>query len=226
MSFYSQVADEQGVFKDNDLQVKLVPVQTSAQALSAMLSGSLDLAPGTPDPFVLAKAKGSDLRAVAATTQETVFQIIAGSKHVDAGGDLKARTEALKGKSVAVYGRGNASDRFVDFLFDAVDITGEPVYVIAGASKTVAAFLAGKVDFASDTVQVANLLEAAGKGGTYINCATDGYPTGYEGDKQMYWTTGKFADANPEALRRFIKAMDDTQEWVQDAANEERSSPT
>lgn len=221
VSFYPQVADKEGIFKENKLDVSLIPIASSPQALSAMLAGSLDLSPSTPDGFLLAKAKGADAVAVSANTQEPVFQIVASSKFVDAGGDLKAKVEALKGNPVAVYGRGGTSDRFVDFLFDSQSVTAEPDFVIAGAAKTVSAFLAGKVDIASDTVQIANLLEAAGKGSTFIDCAVDKCPPGSEGDKQFYFTTAKFANEHPETIERFNAAMEDTNVWVHDPQNKE-----
>ncbi|WP_406385141.1 ABC transporter substrate-binding protein [Streptomyces sp. NBC_01618] len=221
VSFYPQVADKEGIFKDNKLDVKLVPVASSPQALSAMLAGSLDLAPGTSDSFLLAKAKGTDAVAVAANTAQPVFQIVASSKYVAAGGDLQTKAETLTGKPIAVYGRGGTSDRFVNFLFESNKIASQPDYVIAGAAKTTSAFLADKVEFASDTVQIANLLEAAGKGGTYINCAVDKCAPGSEGDKQLYWTTAEFAEKNPDTVKRFIAAMDETNKWVHDPANKD-----
>lgn len=219
VSFYPQLADKHGIFSKHKLDVSLIAVRTAPQALAAMLAGSLDLAPNTPDGYVLAKAKGIDVIAVAANTQQPVFQILASSKYVDAGGALKTKVAAMVGHSVAVYGRGGTSDRFVNFLFKTNQIPSEPEFVIAGAAKTVAAFLAGKVDFASDTVQIADLLEAAGKGGTYINCAVDKCAPGSGGDKQLYWTTAKFANEHAETVKRFVAAMDDTNQWVHDPAN-------
>ena len=220
VSFYPQVASEKGIFKKNNLDVSLVPVATATEAVSAMQAGSLDLAPSTSDNFVVAKSKGVDAVAVAANTQESVFQVVASSKYVAAGGSVDAKVKAMAGSPIAVYGRGGGSDRSIDLLFKSAAISAQPDFVIAGGAKTISAFEAGKVDFASDTVQIADLLQAAGQGGTYINCAVDNCGAGQADlSKQLYWTTAKFAAAQPETVKRFITAMDDTAEWVHDPQN-------
>jgi ABC-type nitrate/sulfonate/bicarbonate transport system substrate-binding protein len=89
-TYYPQLAQELGYFKQEGLNVKIVETQSPANTIQALIGGSLDLYLGGPEALPAA-AKGADVRFIAAGSNRSIWDIVA-TKDVHALGDLKGKT--------------------------------------------------------------------------------------------------------------------------------------
>jgi ABC-type nitrate/sulfonate/bicarbonate transport system substrate-binding protein len=84
------IAQTKGFFAAQKLNVTTLVTQNSANDTAAVLSGSLLVSSGTPDGFLLALAKGQQVRAVFALRNAPAYSLIVG-KNINSWADLKGQ---------------------------------------------------------------------------------------------------------------------------------------
>jgi NitT/TauT family transport system substrate-binding protein len=203
------VADQQGFFSKNGLDVKLTATQNSA-ALIPSIGKQFDLITVTPPSLLQAAAQGLKPILVSAedvensTGQRNSF--IIGGKGVASIADLKGKTIGVPSLS------GNLYEGMVIKL-DA-----------AGLKKTDVKFL--QVPFAdmagglkTGTIQAAVTIfpfngQLLGQGGTDLGNPTDLTGSGAEALSAGWVATAAWASANKATIDAFNKAQDDALAWM------------
>ncbi|MFF5288709.1 ABC transporter substrate-binding protein [Paractinoplanes globisporus] len=203
------VADQQGFFKKNGLDVKLTATQNSA-ALIPSIGKQFDLITVTPPSLLQAAAQGLKPILVAAEDVENSTDkrnsYVIGAKGVNSVADLKGKTIGVPSLS------GNLYEGAV-ILLDK-----------AGLKKTDVKFL--QVPFAdmagglkTGTIQAAVTIfpfngQLLGQGGVDLGNPTDVSGNGGDALSAGWVATADWANSNKATIDAFNKAQDEALEWM------------
>src|SRR5262252_8014201 len=154
------IAERQGYFKAEGLDVELLDFPGGAKALQALLGGSVDIVSGAYEHTISQQAKGQNIEAL--FLQGKYAGIVLGMSKVKAT-QYKSPKD-LKGMKIGVTAPGSSTNMFVNILLakdglkpDAVSIIG--VGATAGA---VAIMKRGEIDAISNLDPVITMLESGG----------------------------------------------------------------
>ena len=154
------IAERQGYFKAEGLDVEVLDFPGGAKALQALIGGSVDVVSGAYEHTISQQAKGQNIEAL--FLQGKYAGIVLGMSKVKAP-QYKSPKD-LKGMKIGVTAPGSSTNMFVNILLakdglkpDAVSIIG----VGAGAGA-VAIMKRGEIDAISNLDPVISMLEAAG----------------------------------------------------------------
>jgi NitT/TauT family transport system substrate-binding protein len=154
------IAERQGYFKTEGLDVEILDFPGGARALQALLGGSVDVVSGAYEHTISQQAKGQDIEAL--VLQGKYAGIVLGMSKAKAA-SYKTPGD-LKGMKIGVTAPGSSTNMFVNILLaktalkpDAVSIIG--VGATAGA---VAIMKRGDIDAIANLDPVIAQLEAGG----------------------------------------------------------------
>lgn len=151
------VAQDQGFFDDQGIEVNIEPVNGSAAVLQAIMSGQADF--GTPGavPLIHTVAEGGDVIHIANTMPSGSFSIIS------LAGQGIENAEDLRGKTIGVSTADGGEVSFVHALMAEVGLQeGDYEILVAGeGGQAIAGFERGDIDaFAAAPDGVATLSTA------------------------------------------------------------------
>lgn len=134
------VAQEQGIFRKNGLDVKLVELKGDVLILRALLAGDLDVATVGSYVVINAVQKGADVRAFVTPVPEQPHMLVATTSIRD--------WKDLVGKNFAVSEPGAISQTFPKVILTQLGVDPEKVnwLAIGGNSARQKALVAGQVD--------------------------------------------------------------------------------
>jgi len=154
------IAEQNGYFKAEGLDVEILDFPGGARALQALLGGSVDVVSGAYEHTITQQAKGQSIEAL--FLQGRYSAIVLGMSKAKAAA-YKSPAD-LKGMKIGVTAPGSSTNMFVNVLLakaglkpDAVSIIG--VGATAGA---VAIMQRGEIDAMSNLDPVISQLEAGG----------------------------------------------------------------
>jgi len=154
------IAERQGYFKAEGLDVEVLDFPGGAKALQALLGGSVDVVSGAYEHTISQQAKGQNIEAL--ILEGKYAAIILGMSKAKAAQYRSPKD--LKGMKIGVTAPGSSTNMFVNILLakdglkpDAVSIIG--VGATAGA---VAIMKRGEIDAISNLDPVISMLEASG----------------------------------------------------------------
>jgi NitT/TauT family transport system substrate-binding protein len=154
------IAEKQGYFKAEGLDVEVLDFPGGAKALQALLGGSVDVVSGAYEHTISQQAKGQNIEAL--ILQGKYAGIVLGMNKAKAA-QYKSPKD-LKGMKIGVTAPGSSTNMFVNILLakdglkpDSVSIIG--VGATAGA---VAIMKRGEIDAISNLDPVVTMLEASG----------------------------------------------------------------
>ncbi|WP_305094316.1 ABC transporter substrate-binding protein [Prescottella sp. R16] len=224
-SYLTEVAQEQGIFEANGLEVDLVPIQAGPQQTSALLGGSLDIA-DLPAPTMVPLMKSGDGQIVALTGGAHVNYSMVIHPGMAQGMDVGNPDAALaiKGKTVAVTVPGGTIDYFAQIAAREAGLDTKDYSTVGAGSvpAILAGFKEGRFDAAVLFPEVAHLAGEEGKDYTVLTSAsaTSSSTDLYKGMLQS--VTGARADwvkSNPDAVTAFCTSIGEAHDWVQDPQN-------
>lgn len=144
-----QIAMKEGFFKQQGLDVTLVPLQASTQAIPMMLHGTVDITSGNYTSFISADASGAaQLRIVAAGSNCTsnTLVVLAMPKSKITG------PASLAGKSIAVNINPDIQTLTINAILKANNVNPKSVhYVPIPFADMGPALAAGRVDAIAET---------------------------------------------------------------------------
>ncbi len=135
------LAEEQGFFDEEGIDVDLTLVEVSADRITAMKAGRLDASATTVDTWTLFAAQGAELVQVLATDESAGGDGIVAKKEIATIADLRGKTVAFQSASTSQFFLAYALDQNGLTLDDV-----EPLDMSSGDAG--AAFVAGQVDAA------------------------------------------------------------------------------
>ncbi|SER28283.1 ABC transporter substrate-binding protein [Arthrobacter sp. OV608] len=213
-----KVAQDQGFFKDNGLEVTANDGANGPAMLAALAAGQVDVA-GIP-MFVGTQALVSGVKAKA------VVGLIGGGGTTLFVSDRVAESDApypesakvLEGRTAAIAAPGGFTDR----LFKRyVDGAGGPMKyeTIPGIPPQIAAMKAGKVDVVHFDLVGAYAAAKQGLGRVLWDFQTTGPEDLIGASTSEAWMSDKFLEEKPEKAKAFARSIAQASAWIKDPAN-------
>jgi NitT/TauT family transport system substrate-binding protein len=205
------IADKNGYFDAANLKIDLVFSQSNASVIQQLAAGSYSVAPsaGMVDP-IRAIDKGAPVALVRIVIQAPPYALLA--RH-----EIK-KIEDLKGKTISIGGAKDITRIFTERMLEPHGLkSGDYDYVFAGAtSARFSALNSGAVDAALLTVPFNFYAESAG----FTNL---GFTFDYLPDMPFAGmaVNRTWAEANSDALKRFLAAYTRGVAWFYDPTNRE-----
>jgi NitT/TauT family transport system substrate-binding protein len=120
------IAQEKGYFAEEGLEVKVLPTEGGSFVVQQIVAGKVKFGIASPEPFMIAAAKGLPVKALMETDRGTVF--------IAAPADSDVKTlEDLRGKKLGIAGPGSGEVPFVKLVLDKTGLTDSVDLLPVGA---------------------------------------------------------------------------------------------
>ena len=212
------IAETQGFFKAEGLDVTIVDFAGGSKALQAVVGGSADVVSGAFEHTLIMQPKGIRLRAFA--LQGRAPQIVLGINPKTMPG-FKTVAD-LKGKKIGVTAPGSSTQVLANFVLAKAGLKPADVSIIGvgAGSGAVAAMRAGQVDAISNLDPVITLLQRSGD----LKIVSDTRIVA-EADKAFggpmpagcLYAPQAFIDKNPATVQAIANAIVKADKWIQAA---------
>ena len=212
------IAETQGFFKDEGLDLTIADFAGGSRALQAMIGGSADVVSGAFEHTINMQVKGQHLRAF--VLQGRAPQIVLGvnPKTMPA---FKSVAD-LKGKKLGVTAPGSSTHVLANFVLAKGGLKPGDVAIIGvGAGNgAVAAMRSGQIDAISNLDPVITLLERSGDlkivSDTRVVAEADKVFGGPMPAACLY-ARQAFVDKNPATVQALANAIVRADKWIQRA---------
>jgi NitT/TauT family transport system substrate-binding protein len=215
-----EVAAEKGFFKDAGIDARTVTVAHGPAAVTALASGSVDVATNAPEVFLALAGKGQSIKLIAGQTRQ--LGVLAARPGLDVPAAFPDSVKALKGKKVGVTALSSATQYLTITMLNAAGLTAGDVEFVAVGAGAPQALSARHVDAAfvsGPQVETSHMLGAR----TMIDLrSTSNCPAqlGICGISQVgMWAMGDWVAKNGEAVARIRKAIARADAFLHDPAN-------
>jgi len=221
------VADAEGLFHQHCLDVKFIPLVGGPPAISALVSGALDLANQAPDVNMRPRSKGVDVRMIANMYAGHWSALMAGNQavlpHVKDG--YPAIMQDLVGKKIGVTVLGGTTEAYMRSAFEGAGLNGSSATYVAigGLATAVPALEHGVVDAEMLGGAGPEIAEAMGVGKIALDYRIRG--VGPKSVQALWGATlgwhayGPFIDQNPDAIASFTAANNEAISFIKDPKN-------
>jgi NitT/TauT family transport system substrate-binding protein len=215
-----QVAETQGFFKKQGLDVTITPTQELPAAVAA-LGKQFDVTLGSIPILVSAAARGIPVQAI------STIQDIDGTHPNNVLVTKEATTDLsqLKGKKVGVISTAGISSLSLLYLAKKAGVDPKQIRVTAAPLPTMADQVkAGRLDAAISAIPFFTGLDglAVGKEDLTWTAVKDLGGTAPTAPAGMMITTKKWATDNPKAVAGYRKAISEAVTWIQQNNNQAR----
>lgn len=227
-SWLTQVADTQGFFKKNGINIKLLSVNTGPQATAALASGSANTILTAPDALGVLIEKGQDLSAITAGGYPNLYDLMVSNK-LNTPTGFPAAIKALKGKKIGVTALGSGAQFMLEALVQAAGMPVDSVtYVPTGAVTTALASLkSGQIDGLMAYPPGIILAKSQGIGRSVLdlrkpNPDFNAYPTLKNIVGAPYFVVGvktSWVNSNPSTVKAYQLSMNQADCWIHDPNN-------
>jgi NitT/TauT family transport system substrate-binding protein len=212
------IAEQQGYFKAEGLDVSIADFAGGSQALRAVVGGSADVVSGAFEHTVNMQAKGQRLRAF--VLQGRAPQIVLGVNPRTMPG-FKTVAD-LKGRKIGVTAPGSSTNVMANYVLAKAGLKPSDVsFIGVGASQgAVAAMRSGQIDAISNLDPMITLLQRSGDlkivSDTRIVAEADRVFGGPMPAGCLYTMQG-FIDKHPATVQALANAMVRAAKWIQAA---------
>ena len=198
------IADSQGYFSDNGLDVKIQDdYETGIAPIRDVIGGKVDIASGAEFVLVSVSFDNKNLKAISTIDLADAIELVARKDHgITRPTDLRGKTIAIPKNTQAEFFLGRFLT-FNDLSLDDVQIVG------MSPSELVEALVAGTIDAAM--IWEPNIYEISNRLGNSLVT----FP-GQSGQDFYFLmvTTNEVITARPEAIERFLNALVEAENFV------------
>ncbi len=197
------VAQEKGFFKDQGLDVNVVPTGGDEKTFAALLSGSAQFGVADPTFTAISGEKGQPGRVVASVVSGVPFWAVAKSNVQDI-----SKAADLKNYSVATYPAPSTAYTLQKKMFQSANLKPNIKETVYGS--LLAALDAKKVDIALELEPNASI--AVKNGDKIVYSLAQYYP-----EFAMTGLTAlpTFIDQNPETVQKVVNALQKAMDYIQ-----------
>jgi NitT/TauT family transport system substrate-binding protein len=216
------IAETQGYFKAEGLEVTIADFAGGSRALQALVGGSADVTSGAFEHTINMQVKGQRLRAF--VLQGRAPQIVLGYNPKTMP-NFKSVAD-LKGKKLGVTAPGSSTNVLANFVLGKVGLKPSDVSIIGvgAGSGAVAAMRSGQIDAISNLDPVITLLSRSGD----LKIITDTRVVA-EADRIFggpmpagcLYTLQSFLDKHPMTSQALANALVRADHWIQNAGARE-----
>ena len=195
--FPAYVADTQGYFEEEGLEVTIQGLNGSGAVLQAMAAGQAEIGSPGAAPTILANASGQDVRYIANTAPGGLFQLVVpeSSGITDASG--------LAGATIGIATADGNEKNIAAAILAAAGVTDFDTLVVGEGATALAGFERGDIDAYAASLDTVAYIEAGGLPLTNVTGTSTAYLFG-----NGLAATGAFIDENPEVVAAFLRAME------------------
>ncbi len=216
------IAERQGYFKEQGLEVEIPDFAGGAKALQALVGGSADMVSGAFEHTINMQAKKQPIRAVVLQASYSSIVLLMPK---DKAARYKSAKD-LKGLKIGVTAPGSSTNMFVNNLLAKDGLKPNDVSIVGvGASAgAVAAMEKGEIDAISNLDPVISQLESTGKFVAVADSRTEqGMKDIYGGDylASCIYATDEFVRKNPNTTQAVVNAMVKANRWIAKATPEQ-----
>jgi NitT/TauT family transport system substrate-binding protein len=216
------IAERQGYFKDEGLEVEIPDFAGGAKALQALVGGSADMVSGAFEHTINMQAKKQPIRAV--VLQASYSSIVLVMPREKAA-KYKSPKD-LKGLKIGVTAPGSSTNMFVNNLLakDGLKPNDVAIVGVGASSGAVAAMEKGELDGMSNLDPVITQLESTGKFVAVADSRTEkGMKDIYGGDylASCIYANEDFVKKNPNTTQAVVNAMVRASRWIARATPEQ-----
>ena len=209
------VAERQGYFKDEGLEVEIPDFPGGARALQALVGGSADMVSGAYEHTINMAAKKQPIKAVVLQAKYSSIVLLLPK-------DKAARYKGgkdLKGLKIGVTAPGSSTNMFVNNLLakDGLKPTDVSIVGVGTGAGAFAAMDKGEIDAISNLDPVITQLESTGKFVPVADSRTEkGMNDIYGGDyhASVIYITDEFIKKNPNTVQAVVNAMVRANRWI------------
>lgn len=221
LSIEEFVAQKEGFFQKNHLNVKMINIASSAGALSAIAGGSVDVISASPEAVLSAIQKGLPLKLISGSSTIIWQLIVKGNNNPT---NYPESVMALKGKTLGVTALGSSGQDLVESVLETAGLFEKAVsYVGTGAPATaVAALESGKVQATLTYEPITYIATKDGKAQSVLDLRKGrGLPSVVHCcDYIGLFAGSSFAQAHPDVVHEIQRSMAEAYVWITDPANE------
>ncbi|HEY0724260.1 MAG TPA: ABC transporter substrate-binding protein [Pyrinomonadaceae bacterium] len=208
------IAEEEGYFKKNGLDVKQVNISGGTQGAQMMVSGGVDVSYDDPISCVVATAGGVPVQAIFGGTPSLAFLIV--------GGPGVKTIADVKGKRVGSSGLGLSASRLallVGFRRFGLDADKGDITIVAAGQEPerIAALSAGAIAASVVSPEYRNKLEPLG-----INMLADLRTLGIPWETASIITTAKNIQTKRDMMERVIRSLLQANAFILNPSNRAR----
>lgn len=212
------IAERQGYFKDEGLDVSIVDFAGGSRALQAVVGGSADVVSGAFEHTVSMLAKRQPMRAF--VLQGRAPQVVL-AVNVKTMPNFKTVAD-LKGKKIGVTAPGSSTQIMANFVLAKAGLKPSDVAFIGVGSTqgAVAALRSGQIDAIANVDPVITILERSGDikvvSDTRDVAESDRVFGGPMPSATLYAPSG-FVDKNPVTVQALTNAIVRADQWIRKA---------
>ena len=209
------VAERNGYFKDEGLEVEIPDFAGGAKALQALVGGSADMVSGAYEHTINMAAKKQPIKAVVLQAKySSIVLLLPKDKAAKYRGP-----QDLKGLKIGVSAPGSSTNMFVNNLLAKAGLKPTDVSIV-GVGVSSGAFAAmdkGEIDALSNLDPVISQLEATGKFAAVADSRTEkGMKDIYGGDyhASVIYVNEDYVKKYPNTVQAVVNAMVRADKWI------------
>lgn len=209
------VAERQGYFKDEGLDVEIPNFAGGSRALQALVGGSADMVSGAYEHTINMVAKKQPIKAVVLQAKYSSMVLMMSKERA-----AKYRGgRDLKGLKIGVTAPGSSTNMFVNNLLvkDGLKPTDVAIVGVGTGAGAVAALEKGEIDALVNLDPVITQLESTGKFTPVVDTRTEkGMNDVYGGDyhASVIYIQDEFIRKNPNTVQAVVNAMVRANRWI------------
>jgi NitT/TauT family transport system substrate-binding protein len=221
------VAERDGTFEKEGLDVNIVELQSGADGVAAAVSGSAQIADIGFDDLVTLTEEGEEgLVMVHNLVRRVTLALVMNSdvakeRGVTRDSPLEERYAALKGLRLGVTSPGAASDRYLRYYLREAGLDPEKdaeIIAIGDGSSLLAALETDQIDAYQLSPPTPYVAEAEGFGTILIDGAAGDVPALSDFAYTGFAANREWASGNPDTVRKFTRALNTAMKKVQSDA--------
>ena len=215
-----ELAVEKGFFKEAGIDARTVVVQHGPAAVTALASGSVDVATNAPEVFLALAGKGQSLKLIAGQSRQ--LGVLAVRPGLDVPASFPDSVKALKGKKIGVTALSSATQYLATAMLNSAGLDATDVEFIAVGTGAPQALAARHVDAAVLTGPQIETSQMLGARVIIDLRSKTNCPGALDicGISQVgMWAMGDWISKNREAVQRIRRAIAKADVFLHDPAN-------
>jgi NitT/TauT family transport system substrate-binding protein len=215
-----EVAVERGFFKEVGIDARTVTVAHGPAAVTALASGTVDVATNAPEVFMALAGKGQSVKLIAGQTKQ--LGVLVARPGFDLPAAFPDSVRALKGKKIGVTALSSATQYLAIAMLNAGGLKADDVSFVAVGTGATQALVNSVVDAGFVTGPQVVVSQSLGARVIVDLRTTDKCPPQIEicGIGQVgMWAMGDWIAKNAEAVARIRKAVAKADMFMHDPAN-------
>jgi NitT/TauT family transport system substrate-binding protein len=215
-----EVAVERGFFKDVGIEARTVTVAHGPAAVTALASGTVDVATNAPEVFMALAGKGQSVKLIAGQTKQ--LGVLVARPGLAFPGAFPDSVRALKRKKIGVTALSSATQYLAISMLTAAGLAADDVDFVAVGTGATQALVNSVVDAGFVTGPQVVISQSLGARVIVDLRTADKCPPQIDicGIGQVgMWAMGDWIGKNAEAVARIRKAIAKSDAFMHDPAN-------